>query len=277
MEKKLTIKQLQELSLRGEKLTAITAYDYTMARIFDEAGIEIVLVGDSLGMVVQGQGSTLPVDFEHMVYHTRCVSRGVKRAHVMADMSFLSYQVSHEEAVKNAGLLMKAGAESVKIEGGEEFGDLIWYLNEIGIPVVAHIGLRPQRVHTMGGYKIQGKSKGEAEELMNDALILEEAGASFLVLEGIPMEVAKDITDSVKIPTIGISSGPFCSGQVLVSYDLLGANPDFKPRFVRQYMNLYESAHSAVSRYIQDVKNRKFPAETESFHRNLVEVKPVKK
>lgn len=274
---KLTVKHLQDLARRGEKLTAITAYDYTMARIFDDAGVEIVLVGDSLGMVVQGEKSTLPVDLEHMVYHTRCVSRGVKHAHVMADMSFLSYQISHEEAVKNAGLLVKAGAESVKIEGGEEFGDLVWYLNEIGIPVVAHIGLRPQCVHTMGGYKIQGKTKGEADDLVNDALILEDAGASFLVLEGVPLEVAKEITDSVKIPTIGISSGPFCSGQVLVSYDLLGANPDFKPRFVRQYMNLYKDAHSAVSQYIRDVKDRTFPAETESFHRNLVEVKPVKK
>ena len=268
---------LRLMATNEEKIVAVTAYDYTMARMMDAGGVDIILVGDSLGMVVQGHETTLPVDFEDILYHTQCVAKAVKRAHIMADMPFLSYQVSHEEAVRNAGLLIKAGAGSVKFEGGEEIGDLVWYLNQIGVPVVAHIGLKPQCVHTMGGYKIQGRSKAEADTIINDALTLEEAGASMLLLEGIPMEVAKEITETVQIPTLGIGSGPQCKGQILVSYDLLGSNPDFKPRFVRQYLNLYEDVTNAVGRYVDDVRSSSFPNEAESFHRNLVEVKPTKK
>lgn len=274
---KLTVPEIRSMCAQEEKIVAITAYDFTMARMCDEAGADIILVGDSLGMVIQGEQNTLGVEIEDMIYHTRCVAAGVRHAHVLADMPFMSYQASHEEGVMNAGRLMKAGAESVKIEGGEEMADLVWYLGQVGIPVMAHIGLKPQSIHTMGGYKIQGKSKMESEIILNDAKIMEEAGAYALLLEGVPLEVAKEITESVEIPTIGISSGPFCSGQVLVCYDLLGANPDFNPRFVRRYTNLHEVVTNAVGQYVEDVKNGAFPSEAESFHRNLVEVKPVKK
>lgn len=270
---KVTIQTLKNKRLNDEKIIATTAYDYTMARIADESDIDLILVGDSLGMVVQGEDTTLPVDIEHMIYHTKCVAKGVNRAHVMADMPFLSYQVSHEDAVKNAGLLLKAGAQSVKLEGGDELTDLIWYMNRVGIPVMAHIGLKPQNVNTMGGYKIQGKSKTGSQNLIDEALVLEEAGAFSLLLEGIPSEVAKEITEKVNIPTIGIGSGLDVTGQILVSYDLLGANPNFKPKFVRQYMNLFEDAKNAFDAYAKDIKSSSFPSDKESFRRNLVEVK----
>jgi 3-methyl-2-oxobutanoate hydroxymethyltransferase len=272
-ETKITLPRLREFYNRQEKISMVTAYDFTMARMVDAAEVDVVLVGDSLGMVIQGEANTLPVSIEHMEYHTRCVAKGVKRAHIMADMNFMSYHVSHEDAVHNAGRLLKAGAESVKIEGGEEMGDLVWYLNKIGIPVMGHIGLKPQAIHSMGGYKVQGKSKADAEMILNDAKSFEEAGAFALLLEGIPLEVAREITENVTIPTIGIGSGPFCSGQVLVLYDLLGAYPDFKPRFARQYMNLNDTVVKAVEEYVQDVKSGSFPSEKESVHRNLVEVK----
>ena len=273
---KMTVPRLQKIYQNGEKLTMLTAYDYTMAQIIDQAGVDMILVGDSLGMVIQGHPNTLPVNIEDVVYHTRCVARGVTHSHVMADMPFMSYHVSHEEAVKNAGLLLKAGAESVKIEGGEEMADLVWYLNKIGIPVMAHIGLKPQSIHTMGGYKVQGKAKQDAESIIADAEILEEAGAFSLLLEGIPMEVAEKITSTVHIPTIGIGSGPNVSGQVLVVYDVLGANPDFKPRFVKQYADFHKMARKAFGQYIEEVKDGSFPSETHSVHRDLVEVKNVK-
>ncbi|OVE80650.1 3-methyl-2-oxobutanoate hydroxymethyltransferase [bacterium K02(2017)] len=270
---KITIPMLRNLYHQDQKISAITAYDYTMARIVDSADVDIVLVGDSLGMVVQGETNTLPVDIDHMIYHTKCVSKGIKKAHVMADMPFMSYQSSHEDAVSNAGKLLKAGAESIKLEGGEEIADLVWYLNKIGIPVMGHIGLKPQSIHTMGGYKAQGRSKVDADNIFNDAQALEEAGAFGLLLEGIPQEVANEITQSVNIPTIGIGSGPDCSGQILVVYDVLGADPEFKPKFVRHYMNMHESASKALKTYIKDVQDGFFPNEAESMHRNLVEVK----
>jgi 3-methyl-2-oxobutanoate hydroxymethyltransferase len=274
---KVTLADIRNKYHHEEKLSMVTAYDYTMAHLIDGAGVDMILVGDSLGMVVQGEKSTLPVNIEHIEYHTRCVAKAVKSAHIMADMPFMSYQASHEEAVLNAGKLLKAGAESIKIEGGEEMADLVWYLNKVGIPVMGHVGLKPQSIHTMGGYKIQGKSKNEADFIFNEAIAFEEAGAFGLLLEGIPMELAEEITSTVKIPTIGIGSGPNCSGQVLVSYDLLGANPDFKPRFVRQYMDLNKEVTKAVKGYVKDVQSGKFPSESESVHRNLVEVKPVSK
>lgn len=276
-ETKMTINCLRDLYNRNQKITMVTAYDYTLARMVDDAGVDVVLVGDSLGMVVQGQPNTLPVNIDDMVYHTTCVARAVRKAHLMVDLPFMSYQVSHEDAVHNAGRLLKAGAESVKIEGGEEMCDLVWYLNRIGIPVMGHVGLKPQTIHTMGGYKIQGKSKADADMILSDAKSMEEAGAFGLLLEGIPLEFAREITESVAIPTIGISSGPHCSGQVLVIYDLLGANPDFKPRFVRSYMNLHDEVSKAVNAYIEDVRSGSFPTEKESVHRNLVEVKPLPK
>ncbi|MBU0505904.1 MAG: 3-methyl-2-oxobutanoate hydroxymethyltransferase [bacterium] len=270
---KVTINTLRKLYNTDEKITAVTAYDFTMARMLDSAGVDIILVGDSLGMVVQGEKTTLPVTIEHMLYHTSCVTKGVERAHVMVDMPFMSYQSSFDLAVENAGKLVKAGAQSVKLEGGEEITELIWYLNKIGIPVMAHIGLKPQSIHSMGGYKIQGKSKTDADTIIEEAKLMEEADAFALLLEGIPLEVAQEITNSVSIPTIGISSGPHCSGQILVSYDLLGANPDFKPKFVKQYTNLNETVTQAVASYCQDVKSGQFPAEHNSFHQNLVMVK----
>ena len=274
---KITVPKLLKMRQNGEKITMITAYDYTMASLVDEAGVDMILIGDSLGMVIQGCKDTLTVSIDELVYHTKCVAGGVSRAHIMADMPFLSYQVSHEEGVRNAGLLLKAGAESVKIEGGEEMADLVWYMNKIGIPVMAHIGLKPQSIHTMGGYKVQGKTKRDAEIILDDAKIMEEAGAFSLLLEGIPLEVAEQITQSVQIPTIGIGSGPHCSGQVLVVYDILGANPDFKPRFVKRYADLHTITQKAFSEYIQDVKSGAFPAEEHSVHRDLVAVKVEEK
>lgn len=275
-DEKITIPKLRKIYQSGEKLTMLTAYDYTMAGLVDEAGIDIVLVGDSLGMVIQGHKTTLPVTIEDVVYHTRCVARGTSRTHLMADMPFMSYQTNHEDAVKNAGLLIKAGAESVKLEGGEEMAELVSYLKKIGIPVMAHIGLKPQTIHTMGGYKIQGKAKKDADVIIKDAQVLEEAGAFSLLLEGIPIEVAKNITSSVHIPTIGIGSGPYCGGQVLVIYDLLGANPSFKPRFVKKYANLHSISQKAISEYIRDVKSGAFPTEAHGVHRDLVQIKSVK-
>ncbi|MBI2340345.1 MAG: 3-methyl-2-oxobutanoate hydroxymethyltransferase [Deltaproteobacteria bacterium] len=274
---KITVPKLFKMRQNGEKITMITAYDFTMARLADEAGADMILVGDSLGMVIQGERDTLGVSIEDLIYHTGCVARGVSRAHVMADMPFMSYQVCHEEGVKNAGLLLKAGAESVKIEGGEEMADFVWYMNKIGIPVMAHVGLKPQSIHVMGGYKVQGKTRKEAEIIIEDAKIMEEAGAFSLLLEGIPLEVAEQVTRSVQIPTIGIGSGPHCNGQVLVCTDILGANPDFKPRFVKRYADFHEIATRAFSEYIAEVKSGAFPGEEHSVHRDLVAVKAEEK
>ena len=269
---KITVPKILQMGKVGEQISMVTAYDATLSRIVDEAGVDVVLVGDSLGMVVQGHSNTLNVTIEDMVYHTKCVARGVKRALIMSDMPFLSYQVSYEEGVHNAGQLIRAGAESVKIEGGEEIADLVWYLAKIGIPVMAHVGLKPQSIHTMGGYRIQGRTKLDADTIVNDAKVLEEAGAFSILIEGLPLEVAKRITESVQIPTIGIGSGPHCKGQVLVCTDILGANPDFKPKFVKTYSNFYDTAKKAFSDFKKEVKDGSFPGEAHSFHRSLVEV-----
>lgn len=274
---KITIPVLRDMYLNDEKIAMVTAYDATFAKIFDGAGVDIILVGDSLGMVVKGESNTLGVSLEEVEYHVRCVAKGTRHAHVLADMPFMSYHVSHEDAVANAGRLIKAGAESVKLEGGEEMADLVWYLGTIGIPVMAHLGLRPQHVHSLGGYKIQGKTKAEAEVILEEARIMEEAGVYAILLEGVPLEVAKEVTETVSVPTIGICSGHEVSGQVLVSYDMLGANPEFQPRFVRAYANLHETITKATQSYVSDVRSGAFPSEAESFHRNLVEVKPAKK
>lgn len=277
MKDKLTIPKIQKFKQAGNKITAITCYDATFAKLIDTAGIEIVLVGDSLGMVIQGQKNTLPVTIEEMVYHTRAVSRGLTKPLLVADMPFMSYQASQPEAIKNAGLLMKKGhAESVKIEGGEEVVDLVARLYKIGIPVMGHIGLQPQSIHKYGGYKIQGKNLIDEKRLLKEARALEDAGAWSLVLEGIPLEVAKKITSVVRIPTIGISSGPHCDGQVLVIYDLLGMDPNFKPRFVKRYADLGSNITHAVERYVCEVKGGEFPAEEHSFNRNLALLKDQK-
>ncbi len=264
--KKVTIHTLQTMKERGEKITMLTAYDATFAQLLDESQIDILLVGDSLGMVVQGHSTTLPVTLEEMIYHCRAVARGTRRAHIVGDMPFMSYQSSVDEAMNNAGRLVKeGGAHSVKLEGGAQHAELVSRLVSAGIPVMGHIGLTPQSVHQMGGFKIQGREEGAAELLLQDALKLQESGAFALVLEGIPSSIAKTITSQLAIPTIGIGAGPQCDGQVLVIYDVLGMNDGFKPRFVRTYEQLSTRIRTAVDSYSADVKSGAFPSEQESF------------
>lgn len=252
---------------RGEKITMLTAYDATFARLIDGAGTDVILVGDSLGMVVQGHKNTLPVTIDDIVYHTRCVSRGTKNAHIMADMPFMSYQSSVTEALVNAGRCLKEGrAESVKLEGGLELVDTVKALVDAGIPVCAHIGLRPQSVHKTGGYKIEGKTPKSAEALVEQAREFEKAGAFSLLLEGIVSETAEEVTKSVNIPTIGIGSGNTCDGQVLVIYDLLGMDANFNPKFVKKYADLNKEVTSAVRSYLKEVRKTKFPSEKHTFH-----------
>ncbi len=252
---------------KGKKIiTALTAYDYLFARIIDQAGIDIILVGDSAGTTVQGLSSTIPVKMEEMLYHTEIVHRGVKQALVVSDMPFLSYQASIENAVENAGLFLKKGAEAVKLEGGVAVADIVKRLVSMGIPVMGHIGLTPQSLNIMGGYRIQGKTKKKAESLINDAKALEDAGVFSIVLEGMPEEVAKEITEEVSIPTIGIGAGRYCDGQVLVITDILGMDPDFTPRFVKKYKDLYKEIKDAVETFKNDVEERRFPAEENVFH-----------
>lgn len=273
---KITIPKLQAMRDRGERIAMITCYDATFARLFDAAGVEILLVGDSLGMVIQGHATTLPVAIADVAYHTKAVARTRPHAHVMADMPFMSYQASTAQALENAGRLMKmAGAESVKVEGGAELVATVAAMVAAGIPVMAHIGLKPQRVHQMGGYKIQGKDVPGADRLLEEALAFQSAGAFGLLLEGVAMEVAEAITGAVTIPTVGISSGPGCDGQVLVMQDLLGLTTDFSPRFVKQYADLGALTVEAVRTYRADVKDGTFPTEAHAFHRGLVPVEKI--
>ena len=247
MKDKVTIRTLQKQKAAGQKICMVTAYDATFARIFDDAGADVLLVGDSLGMVVQGNDSTLPVTMDQMVYHCRAVTRGAKRCHVVGDLPFMSYQTSVEEAVRNAGrLISEGGAGSVKLEGGEEFAETVRRITRASIPVMGHLGLTPQSVHKMGGYVVQGKDEEAAARILADAILLEEAGCYALVLEAVPLELAKQISERLTIPTIGIGAGLHCDGQVLVCYDLLGLNPDFKPKFVKRYANMYEGMTSAA-------------------------------
>lgn len=266
MKDKVTIHTLKKLKTAGQKICMVTAYDATFARILDDAGADVLLVGDSLGMVVQGHDSTLPVTMDQMVYHSRAVSRGAKRAHVVGDMPFMSYQNSVEEAVQNAGRLVAEGAVgSVKLEGGAEFADVISRIVRASIPVMGHIGLTPQSVHKMGGYVVQGRDEETARKLLDDAVALEQAGCYALVMEGVPLELAKTITARLHIPTIGIGAGRHCDGQVLVCYDLLGMNPDFKPKFVKRYANLYDSMQGAAKAFFGEVREGSFPDEDHSF------------
>lgn len=265
-EKRLTIVDLQVRKTRGEKITMVTAYDATFAALFDKAGIDVLLVGDSLGMVVQGHANTLPVTLDQMVYHTAAVSRGVKRAHVVGDLPFMSYQVSSEKALEAAGRLMQeGGAHAVKLEGGGEMSDTVERIVNAGIPVMGHIGLTPQSVHQLGGFRVQGRDTAAARKLIADARILANSGCYALVLEGIPVELAYEITTAIHIPTIGIGAGAHCDGQVLVSYDLLGLNPHFKPKFVKTYTDLHAQATAAVQEFMLDVQNGTFPASEHSY------------
>ena len=251
---------------RGDKITMLTAYDATFARLLDESRIDILLVGDSLGMVVQGHDTTLPVTLDEIIYHTRAVVRGARRAHVVGDMPFMSYQADVSKAIANAGRLIKeGGCHSVKLEGGAQHIELISRLVRSGVPVMGHIGLTPQSFHQMGGFKVQGRASGEADKLHADALALQEAGAYAVVLEGMPAEIAARITAALTIPTIGIGAGRECDGQVLVIYDLLGMDDSFKPRFVRRYEHLGTRIRTAVDAYIADVRAGAFPNEQESF------------
>lgn len=264
-EQKVTTATIRERKTKREKITMLTAYDYATAIALDESGVDVILVGDSLGMVVLGYDSTLPVTMEDMLHHTKAVARGTKRALVIADMPFLSYQISQEKAIYNAGrFLQEAGAHGVKLEGGMEIADLIRKITSIGIPVMGHLGLTPQSVHQLGGYKIQGKEDAAAKKIMEGAKAIEEAGAFSIVLECVPAPLAKEITQFVSIPTIGIGAGADCDGQVLVINDMLGMFERFTPKFVKRYCNLHAQMKESVRQYIDEVKSGAFPDEEHS-------------
>ncbi len=266
MEDKVTVPEIGKMKQAGKKITSLTAYDYSFAKILDEAGIDILLVGDSLGSVIQGQESTLPVTLDEMVYHTRAVVRGRKRALVVADMPFLSFQVSVEEAKRNAGrFLQEGGAEAVKLEGGVVVLQTIQAIVRMGVPVMGHVGLTPQWIHRFGGYRVQGKEKAEREAVLKDALAVEEAGAFSVVLEGIPADLAREITQRLSIPTIGIGAGVNCDGQVLVVHDMLGLFDVYTPKFVKKYADLKTVMAKAVKNFIAEVREKKFPDEKHSF------------
>ena len=253
------------------KIAMVTAYDYTMARLVDEAGVDMVLVGDSLGMVVQGLANTIPVSLDEMAYHCRAVARGLARAHLVGDLPFMSYQVSPAQAVESSGKLMKEGmCESVKLEGGEDVADHVYRIVRAGIPVVGHVGLTPQSVHALGGFKVQGRGEGAAEKLLRDARALEEAGAFALVLEAIPPDLAALVTSEISIPTIGIGAGAGCDGQVLVCTDLLGLVRGHMPKFAKRFAELGDAAVDAFETYVRDVRAGTFPAAEHTYKPNGV-------
>lgn len=263
---KVTINDFLKMKQEGQKITMLTAYDYPFAQIVDEAGIDAILVGDSLAMVVQGLENTLPVSMDEMVYHTKMVSRAAKRAMVIADMPYLSYQIGVEDAVRNAGRFIKeAGAHAVKIEGGREVTEKVEAMTKAEISVMAHIGLTPQAIHRMGGYKVQGRTDEAAKTLLKDAKILQDAGAFALILEAIPEGLAAQITKDLTIPTIGIGAGRYCDGQVLVIHDVLGLFERFVPKFVKRYANLKDDALKAMKQYKEEVEKGIFPGKEHSF------------
>lgn len=267
MSKKRTILDIQKMKAVGEKVTVLTCYDYPTARIMDSCGIDMILVGDSVGVVVAGHENTLPVTLEEMIYHTRAVVRSGPRALVVADMPFLSYQIDVRDARLSAGRLVKeGGAEAVKLEGGVPMAGTIRAVADMDIPVIGHIGLTPQSIHRMGGYRVQGKQEAQAERLMEDARAVEAAGASAIVLEGIPLRLAQRITAELDIPTIGIGAGPHCDGQVLVIHDILGLCEKYSPRFVKRYADASALIAEAVAAYIADVKSGAFPTTEHSFN-----------
>ena len=264
--KKLLVSDLWDMKRQGKKITMITAYSYPQGLIVDEAGIDIILVGDSLGMVELGYRDTVPVTMEEMLMHTKAVMRGVKRAHVVSDMPFMSYNISIEQGVTNAGILYKDGlADSVKLEGGQDMAAVVRAIVKAGIPVFGHIGLTPQTAAMLGGFKVQGKSVDQAKRVVDDALALEDAGAFALILEAIPRQLAAIITQKVKIPTVGIGGGLDCDGQVLVLHDMVGLFRRFTPKFVKVYADVYSIQLEAVKKYIGDVQASKFPAEEHTF------------
>ena len=264
---KITIRTLRRMKAHGEKITMLTAYDYPMARAVDEAGIEVILVGDSLGMVVLGYPTTLPVTMDDMVHHCKAVARGVSRALLVGDLPFMSYQVSREDALRNAGRLVKeGGAEAVKLEGGAEVLGAVEALVGAGIPVMGHLGLTPQSYHQMGGYRVQARTAEEADRLLKDAGALERAGIFSLVLEGIPSEVARRVTETLTLPTIGIGAGPSCDGQVLVAHDMLGLQEDLSPKFVKRYAQGRQVFLEAMRQFRTEVRSGRFPGPEHSYH-----------
>ena len=264
--RRISIHDLRAMKERGEKIAMLTAYDYPTARLLDEAGVPIILVGDSLGMVVLGYSSTLPVTMTDMLCHVAAVVRGTQKTHVVADMPFLSYQAGPEDAMRNAGrFLQEAGAQSVKLEGGVTVAETVRRLVEAGIPVMGHVGLTPQSVNQLGGHKVQGKTPAAAVKLLNDAVALEQAGAYAVVLETIPAPLGKVISERLSIPTIGIGAGPYCDGQVQVLHDMLGLYPDFVPKHAKQYAHLAEEIGRAAREYLTEVQEGRFPTERESF------------
>jgi 3-methyl-2-oxobutanoate hydroxymethyltransferase len=263
---KITIRTLPRMKQQREKITMLTAYDSPMARAVDEAGIDVILVGDSLGMVVLGYPTTLPVTMEDMVHHCKAVARGVSRALLVADLPFMSYQVSREDALRNAGRLVKEGAaEAVKLEGGAEVLGAVEAVVGAGIPVMGHLGLTPQSYHQMGGYRVQARSAEEADRLLKDAAALERAGIFSLVLEGIPAEVARRVTGALTVPTIGIGAGPFCDGQVLVAHDMLGLQDELSPKFVKRYAHARQLFVEAMRQFRDEVRSGVFPGPEHSY------------
>ncbi|CAG0953939.1 3-methyl-2-oxobutanoate hydroxymethyltransferase [Methylophilaceae bacterium] len=256
---------LQQMKAQGEKIAVLTCYDASFATLLENAGVEVLLVGDSLGMVLQGANSTLSVTLHDMQYHTRCVARGSRNAYIVTDMPFGSYQQSPEQALRNAARLMASGAHMVKLEGGAVMAETVRFLVQRGIPVCGHLGLTPQSVHQLGGYRVQGRDDAEAARLLQDAQALAEAGAGMLVLEMIPAALARQVTEAIRIPTIGIGAGVDCDGQVLVLQDMLGIYPGKSPRFTRNFMQGADSIQAAVEAYVQAVKSRAFPAMEHSF------------
>lgn len=262
----MTVPDLQKCKRDGRKIVVVTAYDALFARIVEQAGLDVILVGDSLGIVVQGKSNTLSVTMDEMLYHTKLVAGAAQRSLVIGDMPFLSYQVSREEAVRNAGRFLQVGAHAVKVEGGAAVADRVAAMTKIGIPVIGHLGMTPQSVQQYGGYKVQGKGRDRAQQLLDDAQALAAAGASAIVLEAIPAGLAKTVSEALPIPTIGIGAGPHCDGQVLVLYDLLGLFDEFVPKFVKPYGRLKADAIHALRRYKDEVEQGAFPSDTESYH-----------
>ena len=261
---RLTLREIARLQAESSKITMLTAYDSSFARVLDTCGVETLLIGDSLGMVIQGRDSTLAVSLEHTAYHIECVVRGAQRAFILGDLPFGSYQESPQQAFRSSAHLMAAGAQMVKLEGGVTMAETVRFLVERGVPVCGHVGLVPQSVHVLGGFRVQGRDEIGARRIMDDAKALAEAGASMIVLEAIPAAVAKDITESIRIPTIGIGAGPNCSGQVLVMHDLLGISGR-QPKFARNFMEGADSVAGAISRYVAAVKDGSFPGPENSY------------
>ena len=261
-----TVLDLQKMKAGNQRIAMVTAYDATMARLVDQGGADMVLVGDSLGMVVQGHNDTLQVTLDHMVYHGQCVARGLKTAHLTVDLPFMSYQVNSDEALRNAGRMVKeAGVEAVKLEGGEPVCEAVQRMVRAGIPVMGHLGLTPQSIHSFGTYKVRARDEEEAEGVKRDALLLEEAGAFAIVLEKVPSDLAREVAESVQVPVIGIGAGPDVDGQILVSHDMLGLYTRFQPRFVRRYASIADDMRAAFGRYAEDVRGAAFPTPDESY------------